>query len=203
MIIHNFEQGTPEWFAVRTGKVTASRFKDVLANGRGNAPSKTRQSYMMEVAAEILTGKMAESYSNEFMAWGTECEPLAREFYQEQNFEHIEKVGFIEHADYIGCSPDGLVGDKGLIEIKCPKTTTQMQRVLDDVFPAEYMAQVQGQLWICEREWCDFVSFDPRIKSDAKYFCVRVERDEKYIEQLKKGINDFLTEMLEIIEKLK
>jgi putative phage-type endonuclease len=202
MKIYNFEQGTPEWLQIRTGRITASRFKDVLSKGVGSAPSKTRQSYIYEVASEILSGCPSESYTNAAMEYGTLSEPAARQVYEEMEMIPVEQVGFVELNEFVGCSPDGLVGKTGLLEIKCPKTSTQIQRVLAGVFPSEYQAQVQGQLWVCEREWCDFVSYDARIKGPAAYFKVRVQRDDKFIKNLEVGVDSFINELKEVLEKL-
>lgn len=202
-IIYDIEQGTDEWLQLRLGKLTASRFKDVLAKGRGNALSKTRQSYMYQLAAEILTGEPVESFKSSAMEWGNECEPRARAAYELKHDIDTTQCAFVEHSDRIGVSPDGLVGDKGLLEIKCPSTVTQIQRYLDGTFPSEYKAQVQGQIWVCEREWCDFVSFDPRINADAEYFEIRVFRDEDYIKQLEAECLKFIDELKELLEKLR
>ncbi len=205
MIIHTgIEQGTDEWKRLRLGKLTASRFKDVLAKGRGNAPSKTRESYMMQLVSEILTGEPQDSFTNKSMEWGNETEPQACAMYELRNDVQVEHVAFIEpelEAGY-GVSPDGLIEGDGLLEIKCPNTTTQIQRVLKGEFPKEYLAQVQGQLWVSSREWCDFVSFDPRISTDADYFQVRVYRDEEYIKNLEAECFTFISEMKELLTKL-
>lgn len=201
-VINNIEQGTDEWLELRLGKVTASRLADVMSKGRGSAPSKTRQSYMLQLAAEIMTGQPQDTFINQYMDWGNECEPQARAMYEFENFVDVEQVAFVIASPWFGVSPDGLVGDNGLLEIKCPKTTTQIERFLKGEFPTTYKAQVQGQLLATEREWCDFVSFDPRINGDAQYFCVRVERDEKYIKELQAGINLFTEELQEMLNKL-
>lgn len=201
-IIKSIEQGSEEWHALRLGKVTASKLGDVMAKGRGNAPSKTRHSYMLQLAAEILTGEPQDSYSNQYMEWGNECEPQARSMYEFDSGNAVDQVAFVIASDRFGVSPDGLVGDNGLLEIKCPKTTTQIERYLKGEFPTTYKAQVQGQLLATEREWCDFVSFDPRITGSAQYFCVRVERDEDYIKELSKGIDAFVSELHDMLEKL-
>lgn len=202
-IITEIEQGSEEWLALRAGKVTASRFSDVMAKGRGGAPSKTRDSYMKQLAAEILTGQPEEMYSNKYMEWGNECEPQARSMYEFNHDREVNQVAFIEHNDFVGVSPDGLIGSDGLIEIKCPKTTTQIDYYLSGKFPSKYEAQVQGQLMVSNREWCDFVSFDPRINGSASYFEVRVYRDEKYIAELDNQIRYFVNELKELLEKLK
>ena len=202
MKIINCIQGGDEWKSIRCGKITMSRAKDVMAKGVGSAPSKTRQSYLYELASEIITGQAADSFTNAAMQHGTLYEPLARIEYEEREGLPVQQVGFVEVNERLGCSPDGLVGENGLLEIKCPKTSTQIQYVLDGEFPSEYKAQVQGQLWVCEREWCDFVSFDPRIEGPSQYFKIRVNRDEEYIEKLKNGVDLFITDLNKILERL-
>ena len=202
-IIYDIDQGSDEWHQLRLGKVTASKLADVMAKGRGNTPSKTRQSYMLQIAAEILTGQPQDNFTNPYMEWGNECEPQARSMYEFDSGNDVTECAFITVNERFGVSPDGLIGDNGLLEIKCPKTTTQIQRYLDGVFPTTYKAQVQGQLLASEREWVDFVSFDTRINGSASYFCVRVERDEEYIKELQAGINQFIEELAGLLEKLK
>lgn len=201
-IIRDIEQGSQEWLDLRLGKVTASKFSDVISKGRGTAPSKTRHSYMMQLVAERVTGLQQDSFTNSAMEWGNETEPQARAMYELNSGNEVEEVAFILHDEFIGVSPDGLAGKDGLLEIKCPKTTTQLERYLKGEFPSTYKAQVQGQLWVSEREWCDFVSFDPRIAGPSSYFCIRVERDEEYIKDLESKIAIFLGEMNEMIKRL-
>jgi len=204
MIIHtDIAQGAEEWLQLRLGKLTASRFKDVISNGLGSSPSKTRLAYMYQLAAERLTGEIEESYSNKFMEWGNEWEDSARASYQLKHDIVVDEVAFIQLNDDIGVSPDGLVGDKGLIEIKCPKTTTQIKWFLDGKVPTEHYAQIQGQLWVSGREWCDFISFDPRIDGESGYFEIRVERDEEYIRELSEKCKAFVDELNQLLEKLK
>jgi len=203
MKIINCEQGSDLWLQSRLGVCSASRFKDVLSKGRGGSPSKTRQSYLYQIAAEIITGQAQDLYTNDAMQWGTDNEPKARSMYEHLEGVEVEQVGFVLHNHRVGVSPDGLVGDKGLVEFKCPKTTTQIARVLEGVFPSEYKAQVQGQLWVCQREWTDFISFDPRITTDAGYFKIRVERDDVYIKELETKINEFLVDLDDVLEKVK
>jgi len=201
-IITDISQGSEEWKSLRLGKITASCFDKVMAKGRGNSPSKTRQSYMMQLAAEILTQQPQDSFTNQYMEWGNECEPQARSMYEFNNNVDVEEVAFIELDEHVGVSPDGLVGDNGMVEIKCPKTTTQLERFLSGEFPSTYKAQVQGQLWVSEREWCDFISFDPRINGAASYFEIRVERDEEYIKLLRKEVHKFSVELRIMLGKL-
>jgi len=197
-IIRGIEQGSEEWLAIRCGIVTASNFSKVMAKGGG----KTRLSYMYQLAAEQLTGQPVETYSNAAMDWGNECEPQARSSYEFRENADVEQVTFIRGISDVGCSPDGLVGSAGMLEVKCPKTTTQIERYLKGDLPSTYKAQVQGQMWVAEREWCDFVSFDPRINGPSSYFKTRVERDDKYISELEIEVDNFLNDLNEILEKL-
>ena len=202
-IIETCEQGSIEWLSLRLGKITASRVKDVLTKGRGTSPSKTAESYMMELIAEILTGNSKPFFENDAMRWGTETEPQARAMYAVNNdFVDVKEVAFVEHNEQVGISPDGLVGDKGLLEIKCPNTTTQLKRALSDDYSADYKAQIQMQLWVTEREWCDFLSFDPRLDCSAGYLQQRVYRDEEYIEEMKVKVYAFVEKMNELINIL-
>lgn len=202
-IIETCEQGSEEWLSLRLGKITASRVKDVLTKGRGTSPSKTSESYMMELTAEILTGKSKPFFENDAMRWGTETEPQARAMYAVNNdFVDVKEVAFVEHNEQVGISPDGLVGDDGLLEIKCPNTTTQLKRALSDDYSADYKAQIQMQLWVTGREWCDFLSFDPRLECAAGYLQQRVYRDEEYIKEMKTKVYAFVKKMNELIEQL-
>ena len=202
-IIETCEQGSEEWLSLRLGKITASRVKDVLTKGRGTSQSKTAESYMMELIAEILTGNSKPFFENDAMRWGTETEPQARAMYAVNNdFVDVKEVAFVGHNEQVGISPDGLIGDDGLLEAKCPNTTTQLKRALSDDYSADYKAQIQMQLWVTEREWCDFVSFDPRLDCDAGYLQQRVYRDEEYIEEMKTKVYAFVEKMNELINIL-
>jgi len=204
-IIKDIEQGSPEWFELRYGWITASMFKAVISNGKGSAPSKTRLSYMYQVAAEAVSNMRQESFTSEYMEWGTETEPQAREMYEFVSGNEVEEVSFIRlGGDHkIGCSPDGIIGDKGMIEIKCPKTTTQIETFLSGKMPTVHKAQVQGQLWVSGREWCDFVSFDPRIDGDGSFFCQRIERDDEYIKELEAKCFQFEKDLIDVVNKLR
>jgi putative phage-type endonuclease len=195
-IIESCEQGSAEWLALRLNKVTASMVSNVISKGRGNAPSKMAETYMIELIAEKLTGKSKPFFENDAMRWGTETEPQARSMYEvKNNFVPVREVAFVEHNEFIGISPDGLIGDDGLLEIKCPNTTTQIKRALSDNYSADYKAQIQMQLWVTERKWCDFVSFDPRLDCAAGYLQQRVYRDEEYIEEMKVKVYAFVETM--------
>ena len=202
-IIETCEQGSDAWHKIRLGKITASRVKDVLTKGRGTSPSKTAESYMMELIAEILTGNSKPFFENDAMRWGTETEPQARAMYAVNNdFVDVKEVAFVEHNEQVGISPDGLIGDDGLFEAKCPNTTTQLKRALSDSYSSDYKAQIQMQLWVTEREWCDFVSFDPRLNCGASYLQERVYRDEEYINDMKIKVYAFVDEMNARIQKI-
>ena len=202
-IITELEQGSAEWHRLRLGKVTASRMSDVLSKGRGKAPSKTAETYMMELIAERLTGEAKPFFENEAMRWGTETEPQARSMYEvNNNFVSVDEVAFIEHSKFVGVSPDGLIGEDGMLEIKCPTTITQIKRALTYDYSEDYKAQIQMQLWVAQREWCDFVSFDPRIDCDASFLQQRVYRDEEFIDNMKVVTTSFVERMNEIYNKL-
>lgn len=176
---------------------------DVLSKGRGSAPSKTSESYMMELIAEIITGQSKSFFENDAMRWGTETEPQARSMYEVKNdFVNVEEVAFIELNNFVGVSPDGVISNDGLLEIKCPTTITQIKRALSDNYSSDYQAQIQMQLWVSEREWCDFVSFDPRLDIKAGYLQQRVFRDEGFIENMEKVTGSFIDRMNELLERL-
>ncbi len=203
-IITGFDQGSEEWLAARLGFITGSKFKDVKSAGKGGAPSKTRMSYMRQLAAEAITGLPQGSFKNEYMEWGTETEPQARAMYELDTGSTATEVAFIKWkpGHKIGISPDALIGEDGGLEIKCPKTTTQIETFLSGKMPACHRAQVQGCLWVSEREWWDFVSFDPRIDGSSSFFCERVYRDEEYIAELEMACLGFEKELNLMIEKL-
>jgi putative phage-type endonuclease len=198
-IYHDMEQGSDEWSAVRMGKVTASRFKDAMAGGSG-ASKDTLMNDLLSDLDQIEDAEKESSYSNKYMKWGTETEAKARDEYEEQLGLEVKQVGFIELNEFVGVSPDGLVGDDGLIEIKCPKSSTHMKYRRKDKFPATYVKQVQGQLWVSGRKWCDFVSFDPRSKHS--FWHIRVERDEDMIKKIEKEVNAFVELMKRELTRL-
>ena len=194
-IITSMEQGSQEWLDIRLGKITASRMKDVLTNGRAGKPSKTAESYMIELIAEQLTGESKPFFENDAMRWGTETEPQARAMYELETGNDVEEVAFIIHSEFIGVSPDGLIGADGMLEIKCPTTTTQIKRALSKSYHADYQAQIQAQLWVAERDWCDFMSFDPRLDCGAGLLIERVDRDDVFITKMEEKTAEFLDRM--------
>jgi hypothetical protein len=156
---------------------------------------------MIQLIAERLTTEPQEGFSNAVMQRGSEIEPYAREYYELLNDCPARQVGFVERNEDIGASPDSLVGEDGLLEIKCPLPTTHIRTLIDDNVPAEHKPQIQGQLWVCERQWCDFVSYDPRVRQKP-YFCERVYRDEDYIKELHIKIQMFIDEMNALMKTL-
>jgi putative phage-type endonuclease len=197
------EQGTSEWFAARCGKVTASRVADIIAKTK-TGPSASRENYLAQIVCERMTGKPAESYSNAAMAWGTEQEPYARAAYELAKDVLVQEVGFVVHPliEDAGASPDGLVGDFGLVEIKCPNTATHIQTLLDQKVPEKYNTQMQWQMASTMRQWSDFVSFDPRMAEGLQIFIKRVEFDPIYVAQLEKDVINFLMDVEDKITQL-
>jgi putative phage-type endonuclease len=192
----NVIQGSPEWFALRLGKVTASRVADVIAKTR-TGWGASRDNYAAELIAERLTGVVQETYQSPAMLWGTECEPQARAAYCFYRDVNVTEVGFVEHPtiEMVGASPDGLAGDDGLVEIKCPNTATHIDTLLTHAVPAKYITQMQFQLACSERKWCDFVSFDPRMPERMRLFVKRIERDDTVIATLEREVITFLSEV--------
>ena len=191
------EQGSPEWFAARVGKVTASRVADVVARVKSGWGA-SRASYMGELIAERLTGVPAPSFSNASMQWGTETEPLARAAYQFHTDNEVTQCGFIAHPTIAmsGASPDGLVPLAGTLEVKCPNTSTHIETLLSGTVPTKYATcQIPWQMACTGAEWCDFVSFDPRMPERMRLFVKRVPRDDAVIKQLEKDVSAFLVEL--------
>lgn len=189
-------QGTPEWFQVRLGCVTASRVADVIAKTKSGWGA-SRANYAAQLIAERLTGEAAEGFTNSAMKWGTECEPDARAAYEFSFDADVLEVGFIAHpvVAMSGASPDGLVGDAGLVEIKCPNTATHIETLLGQTVPAKYITQMQWQMACTGRQWCDFASFDPRLPERMRLFVKRVPRDDTVIADLEKEVAIFLGEV--------
>lgn len=197
------EQGSPEWMALRTGKVTASRVADVIARTK-TGWGASRANYMAELIAERLTGQPAPSFSNAAMQWGTDKEPEARDYYAFITGATVEQIAFVHHPTLAdsGASPDGLVGDDGLVEIKCPNTATHIDTLLGAVGASKYMTQMQWQMACTGRKWCDFVSYDPRMPESMQIFVTRIARDDDLIAVLEKDVAEFLAEIAEKVGSL-
>ncbi|EHK1841966.1 YqaJ viral recombinase family protein [Salmonella enterica] len=190
-------QRSPEWFAARCGKVTASRLYDVMARTKSGYAA-SRQNYMAELICQRLTGKPEEGFTNAAMMRGTELEPVAREMYALNEFDAvISEVGLIDHPTIAGfaASPDGLVNDDGLIEIKCPNTWTHLQTLKTGVPKRQYLLQMHAQMMCTGRKWCDFVSFDDRLPPELAYFKTRINFDEVLAEEIEQEVVKFLTEL--------
>jgi len=202
-MIIDIEQGTEQWFDLRAGMVTGSRVADVMATIK-SGEAAVRRNYRAELITQILTGVTPEKYVSQEMLWGTENEPFARAAYELQNDIVVEKAGFAvhPHMERFGASPDGLIGTTGLLEIKCPNTSTHIDYLLRGKVPAEYEPQMLAEMACAEREWCDFVSFDPRLPSDLQLFVRRFERDDKRIEEIEKMVEIFLSEMDDVLSRL-
>lgn len=200
----NIEQGSDEWKLARLGHVTASNMADVMSKGKGSAEAIGRYKYKVRLVAERLTQTAAESYSNAAMEWGIEQEQFACIEYEAATNQFVDKTGFWLHPNipFLGVSPDRLVGNKGLIEVKCPNTTTHLGYLFEGKIPTDYYKQIQCQLWVTDREWCDFVSYDPRLPKRNQLLIVRTERDESLIEEMKAETLKFLDEVENLIIKL-
>ena len=185
MIRYEMAQGSPEWIVARVGKPTSSQFHRILTPG-GNLSSQA-DDYIAELTAEHLLGtSLDDGFTTTFMERGKEIEPQAVKWYQFQNDCDVDRVGFVTNdAGSVGCSPDGLVGEDGAIEIKCPNAKNHVRNILG--MSQKYSVQVQGVLWIAEREWLDLVSFHPEIKPVV----ARVERDPAMIDALSCAMQQF------------
>lgn len=198
------EQGSQEWLQARCGRVTGSRVADLMAKTKSGYGA-SRANYMAELVAERLTGQPAARYLNDAMRWGTEQEPNARAAYAFVTGSGVQEVGFVAHPsiDGFGASPDGLVGDDGLVEIKCPNTATHIDTLLTKKPQGKYVLQMQAQMACTGRQWCDFVSFDPRMPAEMQMFVCRVDRDEKLIAEMEAEIASFLSELDSTIAALR
>lgn len=195
--VFDCEQGSEAWFACRLGIPTASEFATVMASGRGGGESKGRRTYMLKLLGELLTGEPAENYSNQHMERGKIMEAEARDLYQLLTGNECTRVGFIRRGDS-GCSPDSLIGDDGLVEVKTKLPHLQLDCLLRDEVPPEHMAQLQGQLWITGRAWVDFVSYWPCLDP----FIKRVARDEVAIRAIAVAVEAFNTELTALAERI-
>lgn len=196
-------QGTNEWQALRLGKVTASRIADLMARTR-TGWGTSRTNYMAELVAERLTGVKSEGFSNAAIKWGLEMEPQARDAYVFFADADVTQIGFVDHPRIAmtGASPDGLVGDAGLVEIKCPLTATHIETLLTASVREKYLFQMQWQMACTGRQWCDFVSYDPRMPERMRYFCQRVPRNDRLIADLEREVSEFLREVADKVAAL-
>lgn len=199
-------QRTADWFAMRCGKLTASRFADVMNVLKDGSPGANRRSLVTLLAVERLTGETVETFTNDAMRRGTELEPAARAAYEAHTGELVREVDFVPHPvlPYVGVSPDGMLDPNGLTEFKCPANMAKhLDALRSNDHAKEYKWQLQGQLWVCEREWVDAVSFDPRFPTHLQLAICRVERDEKAIAQLAEECERANEEIETILHDLK
>ena len=197
-IFDDVEQRSDRWWELRRGLPTASSFSTILAKGRDGGKSKVRHTYLTKLAGEVLTGQQVESYTNHHLERGREMEAEARNFYAFMKDAEPELVGFIRNGP-VGCSPDALLGDDGVLEIKTALPHILIDLILKDRFPPEHKAQCQGQLWVSERQWCDLVVYYPNMP----LFVKRAERDEDYIKTLASEVERFNAELAEMVEKIR
>jgi putative phage-type endonuclease len=204
MILETATQRTEDWYAARIGKATASRFKDAIATLKSGAPAQAQRDYLTELVVERLTQQPIQRFQNAAMTWGTEQEPAARTAYERVTGISVEETGFVAHDVLLaGCSPDGLVDWDGLIEIKCPWNTANHIETLLNGMPDDHRAQVQGQMWITGRQWCDFVSYDPRMPEPLQLHVQRIQRDPSFIADLEARITIFLQQVGIQVEALR
>lgn len=202
--VHMMEQRGPEWFAHRLGRVTASRIADLMAQTK-TGPGAARKNYAADLISERLTGEAREGFTNAAMQWGTDTEPQARMAYEFMTDATVQEVGFIDHPTIgmAGCSPDGLVGEEGMVEIKCPNTATHIETLLSGKIEGKYLKQMQWNMACSARAWCDFVSFDPRLPAEMQLFIHRVERDPAAIVEIERAVTEFLAEVDETVSALR
>ena len=198
----NIEQGSDAWKKIRAGKVTASRIKDIIATTKSGYAT-SRDKYMTQLLLERITNTVADSYINEAMTWGTEQEPFARAKYEGYASTLVEQVAFIDHPTIpmSGASPDGLVMDDGLVELKAPMSHTHLESILGGI-DDQYMPQVQWQMAVTGRSYTDLCSYDPRFPEHLQLVVKRINRDDDYIAKLEKEVVKFLAELDDKVNKV-
>jgi len=197
------EQGSPEWQALRIGKLTASRVADMLATVK-TGESASRKNLKADLIVERLTNQKTESFTSGAMNRGIETEPQARAAYEVKTGNFVDQIAFVDHPSIkmFGCSPDGLVDNEGAIEIKCPNSATHLEYLETQTIPKKYITQMQTQLCVTGRKWCDFVSFDPRLPEPLNLLIIRVERDDEYISMIESEAIKFLQEVQDKVDNL-
>lgn len=197
------EQRSTEWFAARCGSLGASQLNEALATTK-NGWGASRENLKSRIVAERLTGTPTETFQNAAMQWGVDQEDNARKAYESHTGTFVEEMGIAFHPvlQHTHASPDGLVGEDGLIEIKCPNTTTHIDTLTDEKVPSKYINQMQWQMRCTDRQWCDYVSFDPRLPKHLQLFIKRVDRDDTAIAELEAKVAEFLTEVQSKIDHL-
>lgn len=199
-----FDQRTPEWLSERCGRVTASAIYKVMARLKDGKPGADRTNYHAQLVAERLTGTPAENFTNAAMQWGIDTEEQARAMYSLETGLSVVETGFHHHPSILfsGASPDGLAGENGLVEIKCPNTATHIATLTGSSIERKYLLQMQWQMECTGRDWCDFASFDPRLPDEMQLHVRRVERDETLLAEIREEVTKFLTEVALTVEEL-
>ena len=193
--IHEMEQRSDEWFEIKKGKASASRAQAIGGNGKG------LESYVLEIMAEYYSSAERDNYTNEHMQRGIELEPIAKQVYELENDCEIKEIGFAEYNEYIGCSPDGLVGKDGMIEIKCPSDKNYLDILVNEKIDSGYVWQCQMNMLILERKWCDLIFYNPNFKKSM--YIKRLKADKKTHEKLLKGFEKVEEEIIKIKNKIK
>jgi len=196
-------QRTAEWEKARLGKATASRIADIIARTKSGYGA-SRANYAAQLISERLTGVKADAFESPAMRWGVEKETEALRLYAFEEDADVIQVGFLDHPRLAmaGASPDGLVGDDGLVEVKCPLTATHIETLLGQAPPSRYLAQMQWQMAVTGRAWCDFVSYDPRLPLGMRLFIRRIERNDRLIGELEREVKGFLAEIDQTMARL-
>jgi hypothetical protein len=196
--IFDCDQGSETWLRIRMGIPTASEFATLLSTGRGGGESKTRRTYLYKLAGERITGTPMESYTNKYMERGKALEPEARDYYQFLTNSKLQRVGFIKNTNK-GCSPDSLIGNNGMLEVKTEAPHLLIERLETDKLPDDHYAQLQGNLWVSEREWIDALIYFPGMPASLK----RVFRSDEYIKNLAIAVDKFNDELDSLVERIK
>lgn len=202
--MHSFDQRTAEWFAARAGKATASKIADIMATTKSGYAA-SRANYAAQLICERLTGEVEPAFCSPAMAWGTEKEPEAREAYRIYNLCEVTEIGFVDHPTIpmSGASPDGLVGDDGLVEIKAPNTATHIETLRTGAVPGKYVKQMLWQMACTGRRWCDFASYDPRMPDEMRLIVIRLHRCDETIAAMEAEVSKFLAEVDEAVAELR
>lgn len=197
------EQRSTEWYSARAGKATASSIYKIMARTKSGWGAD-RANYHAQLVAERLTGVTAESFSNSAMIWGVDTEPQARAMYSLEAPGPVIEVGFLDHPQIVfsGASPDGLVGETGMVEIKCPNTATHIATLTGAPIDRKYLYQMQWQMACADRAWCDFASFDPRLPIEMQLHVRRVDRDAELLAELESEVATFLAEVAATVDQL-
>lgn len=203
MTLHDIDQGTDEWKRLRLGKVTASRISDVLARTK-TGWGASRAQYAAQLVCERLTGCVSDGFTNAAMQWGTATEPEARRAYEFFVDRDVIQIGFVDHPviSGAGCSPDGLVGEDGMVEIKCPTSATHIDTLLNGSFADKYVKQALFQLACTGRQWVDLASYDPRLPERMRLYVKRIERDDATIGDIENEVRTFLAEIDDTVAQL-